>query len=90
MRCSASSGASAAADSGFARQSSALRRLDDQLREALAAVLVEAVGLRIFVNKTFEFKRVAGKAAGNKRRRQMTDRYSRRSGVLLVPPRPDC
>ncbi len=42
------------ADAGFARQSGALRRLDDQRREPFAPPPVEAIGLRIFVKQKFK------------------------------------
>ena len=76
MRRSASSGATApppASDAGFARQAGALRRLDDQRGEPLAAAAVEAVGLGIFVEQEFKLVRVAARPAGNERRRQMAD-----------------
>ncbi len=76
MRRSASSGATGAADAGLARQSGSLRRLDDQVGEPLAAAPVEAVGLRIFVEQKLELVRVAARAAGNERRRQMADRHA--------------
>ena len=72
-----------AADAGFARQSGALRRLDDQAREALAAAPVKPIGLGIFVDQAFEFARVAGKPAGDQRRRQVTDRYARNAPLGL-------
>ena len=72
-----------AANAGFARQSSALRRLDDQAREALAPAPVEPIGLGIFVDQAFELARVAGKPAGNQRRRQVTDRHSRNAPLGL-------
>ena len=72
-----------AADAGFARQSSALRGLDDQAREALAAAPVKPIGLGIFVDQAFELARIAGKPAGNQRRRQVTDRYSRNAPLGL-------
>ena len=73
MRRSASSGAAAPRDAGLARQAGALRRLDDQRGEALAAPPVEAVGLRVLVDQAFELARLAGKSAVNERRRQMPD-----------------
>ena len=90
MRRSASSGAVGAVDAGFARQSGALRGLDDQLREALAAAAVEAVGLRVFVDQPLKLARVAGKSAGDERRRQMADGQRRRCGAWPAPLRPDC
>ena len=72
------------------REAGALRRLDDQGGEALAAPPVEAVGLRVFVDQAFEFARVAGKLAVDERRRQMADGQPRRCGAWPAPPRPDC
>ena len=62
MRRSASSGIDVAHDTGLARQAGALRRLDDQAREALAPPPVEAVGLRVFVDQPLELARLAGQA----------------------------
>ena len=76
MRRSASSGANGGADAGLARQAGALRGLDDQRRQPLAPAAVEAVGLRIFVDQALELARVAGKAAVDKRRRQMADGHA--------------
>ena len=78
------------ADAGLARQAGALRGLDDQRRQPLAPPAVEAVGLGIFVDQTFEFARVAGQPAGDERRRQMADGQRRRCGAWPAPPRPDC
>ena len=76
MRRSASSGADRAADASLARQAGALRSLDDQRRQPFAPPPVEAVGLRIFIDQTFKLARVAGKAAGDERRRQMADGHA--------------
>ena len=64
------------ADAGLARQSGALRGLDDQRRQPLAPPPVEAVGLGVFVDQPLELARVAGKAAVDKRRRQMADGHA--------------
>ena len=61
------------ADAGLARQTGALRGLDDQRRQPLAPPPVEAVGLRIFVDQTLQLARVAGQAAVDEWRRQMAD-----------------
>ncbi len=83
MRRSASSGANGRADAGFARQSGALRRLDDQIGEPLAAAAVEAVGLRIFVEQEFKLVRVAARPAGDQRRRQMADGHAGNAALGL-------
>ena len=83
IRRSASSGAADAADAGFPRQSGALRGLDDELRQPLAAAAVEAVGLRIFVDQTFKLARVAGQTGARKRRRQMADGHRRDAALGL-------
>ena len=83
MRRSASSGANGGADAGLARQAGALRGLDDQRRQPLAPPPVEAVGLRIFIDQTLELPRVAGKAAIDKRRRQMADGQRRDAALGL-------
>ena len=61
------------ADACLACKSGALRRLDDQGRQPLAPAPVKAVGLGIFVEQKFERVRLAGRPAGNQRRRQMAD-----------------
>ena len=66
-------GRESGADAGLARQTAALRGLDDQRRQPLAPAAVEAVGLGIFVDQPLELARVAGKSAVDKRRRQMAD-----------------
>ena len=76
MRRSASSGATAL--STPASRASPLRcaRLNDQPRQTLAAAAVEAVGLGVFVDQALELARLAGKAAGDERRRQMADGHA--------------
>ena len=69
-------GRGGAADAGLARQSGPLRGLDDQLRQPLAAAAIKPFGLRIFVDQAFKLARVAGKRAGDQRRRQMADRHA--------------
>ena len=64
------------ADAGFARQAGALRGFNDQLGQPLAAAAIEPFGLRVFVDQTLELARVAGEAAGHKRRRQMADGHA--------------
>ena len=81
MRRSASSGSTIAprpvASPDFARQSAALRRLDNQIGEPLAAAAIEAVGLRIFVEQKFKFVGVTGSdLAADQRRRQMADGHA--------------
>ena len=49
-----------ARNAGLPRQTGALRRLDDQLRQPLAAAAIKAVGLRIFVDQPFKLERIAG------------------------------
>ena len=71
------------ADAGLARQTGALRRLDDQRRQPLAPPPVEAVGLRIFIDQTLELSRVAGQPAVDKRRRQMADGQRRDAALGL-------
>ena len=61
----------------FARKPRPLRRVDDQLREALAAARVEPVRLRVFVDQALQFTRIAGKPGRRERRRQMADRDRR-------------
>ena len=90
MRRSASSAHRRARDAGLPRQAGALRRLDDQRGEPLAAAAVKPVGLRVLVDQAFELARVAGKSAVNERRRQMADGQRRRCGAWPAPPRPDC
>ena len=58
-----------AADPRLARQSAALRALDNQFRQTLAAAAIKSVGLGIFVDQALKLARVAGKPAGGKRRR---------------------
>jgi hypothetical protein len=60
-------------NASFLRQSGALRRLDDQRGKPFAPPPVETVGLGKFVEQKFERMGVAGRPAGDKRRRQMTD-----------------
>ena len=55
-----------AVDARLARQSAALRGLDDQFRQTLAAAAIESVGLRVFVDQALELARVAGKSIGGK------------------------
>ena len=62
-------------DAGFARQPAALRGLDDQPRQPLAAAAVEAVGLGVFVDQPLELARVAGQVRADERRRQMAERH---------------
>ena len=54
MRRSASSAASAPTTPASRASAGALRGLDDQLRQPLAAAAVEPVGLRVFVDQAFE------------------------------------
>ena len=66
-------GCGRAVDAGLTRQPGALRRLDDQLCQPFAAAAVEAVGLRIFIDQALKLARIAGKPAGDQRRRQVAD-----------------
>ena len=58
------------------RQSGALRCLDNQFGQSLAAAAVEAVGLGIFFEQTFELMGVAAWPAGNEWWRQMANGQS--------------
>ena len=60
-------------DAGLTSQTGSLRRLDDQLCQTFAATAVEAVGLGVFVNQALKLACIAGKPAGNQRRRQVAD-----------------
>ena len=75
MRRSASSGSGLRIDAGLAGEAAALRRLDDQPRQPLAAAAIEAVSLRIFVDQPLELARVAGQVRADERRRQMAERH---------------
>ena len=70
-------------NAGLARQAGALRRLDDQLRQTFAAAAVEAVGLGVFVNQALKFACIAGKPAGDQRRRQVADSDARDAAFCL-------
>ena len=70
-------------DARLACEPGALRRLDDQAREALAAAAIEAVGLRIFVDQALKLAGVAGETGAGKRRRQMPDGHRRDAALGL-------
>ena len=78
------------ADAGLARQSGALRGLDDQRRQPLAPPAVEAVGLRIFIDQTA--RALARRRTARRRQAAAADgRWSApRCGAWPAPPRPDC
>ena len=70
---SAPSAQSSRFDAGFACEPRALRLVDDELRQTLAAAPVETVGDGIFVDELFELLRGAGELRIRERRRQMAD-----------------
>ena len=66
-------GMNLAGDAGLARQSRALRRLDDESGETLAPPPVEPVGDGILVHQPLQVLRLAAQRAAHQRRRQMAD-----------------